>query len=845
MNDQHSFFLVIEGLDGSGKSEISRRLAELMRSTLDDRVMLTFEPHDPSAAGLYIRRVLRKKIVVSSHTLALAFALNRSDHNERVIEPFLEQNTGHRVVLCDRYVLSSLVYNTSYDLPMRSVWDLNSGARRPDLTLFLDASAEICYARMGSRGGNRELFETNLADSRSHYFEAIEFLRQQGEQVLVIDANPDLLVVINSIIDALKVYGPRWLTLQKLMFLEATAPAMLTPPPLELDRWIRDFIERYTPAALAEAVYDDGIRRLVAAEVNNLPLDELAALMMNFLQTDRRYRFESAWPGQPIDYTVIRPSGESGGLVILQDERRWEGVMRALESEFIAPHYSIRRDAIQFVVALDPSHAGEEVTQFVPDTGSVPVEVYGRGTLIQYFTRYVTRRVSADNAAVQPTEPPQMPMPLPEDSEIDADWSLAAALGTPGVADALPAAPSEPLAADAYLPATEGAYEGQEQAELAAEEFIPADEAWRPVEEGRWGQGEAEMTGDAEEAPAVAYYAEPSAGYEAPAEYAFVPLPEADESFAAYYAEPEAESEAGAPAGDYPYVPAPEAEGPYDVYRGDLNAWVVPETQAAVPAPEAVFEDEGGALPTGPATAEGEVPYDAYAADLTAWAAEPAAPEAETPAPAPVADFEDEGGALPSDFTAPAPDPFASLPQPAPDEEVPWHRRARTGPLGRRDSGEHRAVAPGVHPPAPEPEPFSPPPAAPDELSYDPNAEIPWRARHRTGPLGRRDTAEHKRAAGPDAPSSEPNLALDPFSAPEPLAADDSHAGGRFEFELPNGGAEVQADVFAGPPVSQEEMDAIAALYTGLDDALRARSAERAAPAAPDEEPVEGEEERG
>ncbi len=921
MNDPHAFFLVIEGLDGSGKSEISRRLAELMRSTLDDRVMLTFEPHDPSAAGLYIRRVLRKKIIVSSHTLALAFALNRSDHNERVIEPFLAQNTGHRVVLCDRYVLSSLVYNTSYDLPMSSVWDLNSGARRPDLTLFLDASAEICYARMGSRGGNRELFETNLADSRAHYFEAIEFLRQQGEQVLVIDANPDLLVVINSIIDALKVYGPRWLTLQKLMFLEATAPAMLAPPPLELDRWIRDFVERYTPAALADAVYDDGIRRLVAAEVNNLPLDELAALMMNFLQTDRRYRFESAWPGQPIDYTVIRPTGESGGLVILQDERRWEGVMRALESEFIAPHYSIRRDAIQFVVALDPSHAGEEVTQFVPDTGSVPVEVYGRGTLIQYFTRYITRRVSTDAAVVPPSEPPQMTMPLPEDSEIDADWSLAAALGT--------------LAASDMSSAADDGWSQQENVDLTA-------------------------SGDAL-----------SADDQAVAEYAFAPLPEADESFAAYDAEPDTGGEAATQPGDYPYAPAPEAvfedeggalpsaftatdeELPYDTDASDLNAWsgvpAEPQVDAIPPAPEAVFEDEGGALASEPTATDEELPYDTDASDLSAWTGVPAEPQANAVPPAPEAVFEDEGGALPSAFTAtdeelpydtyasdlsawietspepngseagtefapstpeapyeadasgpgawagepqqpgagavapaseaeavfedeggalpsdtlpqqegafeqpaaepepapPAPDPFTSLPGPSPDDEVPWFRRARTGPLGRRDSGEHRAIAPDLNPPEPEPAPYTPPPAAPEELTYDPNAEIPWRARHRTGPLGRRETAEHKRASNLDAPSAEPAFAVDPFSAPEPLSTTGSASSEPFAFDPPHDNAGFQPEIFAAPPVSQEEMDAIAALYTGLDDALRARSAERAASATPDDESVEGEEERG
>ena len=73
--DASTFFLVIEGLDGSGKSEISRRLTALLRATMGDRVMLTFEPHDPSAAGLFIRQVLTRKIEATPRTLALAASL--------------------------------------------------------------------------------------------------------------------------------------------------------------------------------------------------------------------------------------------------------------------------------------------------------------------------------------------------------------------------------------------------------------------------------------------------------------------------------------------------------------------------------------------------------------------------------------------------------------------------------------------------------------------------------------------------------------------------------------------------------------------------------------------------
>lgn len=700
MNDQHSFFLVIEGLDGSGKSEISRRLTELLRATLDDRVMLTFEPHDPSAAGLYIRRVLRKKIIVSPHTLALAFALNRSDHNERVIGPFLEQNSGPRLVLCDRYVLSSLVYNTSPDLPMQAVWELNSGARRPDLTLFLDASAEICYARMGSRGGNRELFESNLAESRAHYFEAIEFLRQRGEQVVVVDANPDLLIVINSIIDVLKSIGPRWLTLQKLMFIEATAPAVLAPPPLELDRWMHDFVERYTVPVLADVVLDDGVRRLVSNEVNNLSLDELTALMMNFLQVDRRYRFESAWPGQPIDYTIIRPGGETGGLVILQDERRWEGVMRALESEFIAPHYSIRRDSIQFVVALDPSHAGEEIMQFVPDTGSVPVEVFGRGTLIQYFTRYITRRVSAEYVA--PSEPPQLSMPLPEGDALTDDWSLAAAFAASAISAEEPPPPAE------AAPAPPLSRTATQEIWIAQQDYVPAPDEYLPVAGDYYQEQE-----DGE------YYSEMLAeagnGEELLPDPVSEPLPAVIRDLAAGEAGPDLTFEP--PVMDY-----------------DTGEIMAQAEEAAAPAPEA------------------EMPW------LLAEAAE-----------ADEASFDAEEGGYHY-----APPPEFELPLTPADI----------------DTGEDLIGGNGYAPP---------------EVAVDMEPAFPqtkWDTREDLRTINFDDDLEEG-----DEPTP---VAYDPFAAPDQA----------FDFDLPAREADPLADIYSATAITQAEMDAIAALYSGLNEAV-------------------------
>ena len=182
-----SAFIVLEGLDGAGKSSLSRSLTDHLSARRPALPVLhTYEPNDPSAAGEYIRAVLAKQFAIAPRTLALAYALNRADHSERVITPHL---TAGGIVICDRYVLSSLAYNSGPDFPMDKVMELNAAALRPDLTLFLNASVETCYQRMGQRGGDRELFESKLEDRRARYVEAIAFLRDHGQTIALIDAD--------------------------------------------------------------------------------------------------------------------------------------------------------------------------------------------------------------------------------------------------------------------------------------------------------------------------------------------------------------------------------------------------------------------------------------------------------------------------------------------------------------------------------------------------------------------------------------------------------------------------------------------------------------------------------
>lgn len=208
MAGSDSLFIVVEGLDGAGKSEMSRRLEAALALQLGaGRVLLTAEPQPDFCAGEFLRAVLQRRIEpVSDWTMALAFAANRADHTARHINPFLA-GEGRRAVICDRYYLSSLVYQSNERTPPEVVMELNRAARRPDLILFLNASNEVCYARMGRRDKDPEMFEDQLEQLREKYVAGINFLRSRGEAVEVVDADQEIPAVLAQMLGLVEQYG--------------------------------------------------------------------------------------------------------------------------------------------------------------------------------------------------------------------------------------------------------------------------------------------------------------------------------------------------------------------------------------------------------------------------------------------------------------------------------------------------------------------------------------------------------------------------------------------------------------------------------------------------------------
>ncbi len=185
-------FIVLEGLDGSGKTTQLQLLSKHLTS-LNIPNILTKEPTSSNIIGLAIREVLTNKTKVSDEALSMLFAADRYEHIISEILPALEKGM---YVLCDRYYFSNFAYQSTA-VSMERLIKYNEKAMqllKPDIVLFLDMEPSQCIKRINERQNElkekKEKFETLniLTEVRRNFFLAFEALKQR-ENIAVLDAN--------------------------------------------------------------------------------------------------------------------------------------------------------------------------------------------------------------------------------------------------------------------------------------------------------------------------------------------------------------------------------------------------------------------------------------------------------------------------------------------------------------------------------------------------------------------------------------------------------------------------------------------------------------------------------
>lgn len=193
-------FIVIEGLDGSGKTTQIEMLNDRLQGG-GAACYLTAEPTE-LPTGKFIRSILQKNVTADPRTVAALYAADRIEHLFHPEEGLLHKLAEGYHVIASRYYFSSLAYQSEFADP-GWIASLNMMAKRTlpaDITFFLDLDPDVSMQRIEARGETKELFETQekLTHVRESFHLAFEHFGE-GENIHIIDASRDPVEVSDAI----------------------------------------------------------------------------------------------------------------------------------------------------------------------------------------------------------------------------------------------------------------------------------------------------------------------------------------------------------------------------------------------------------------------------------------------------------------------------------------------------------------------------------------------------------------------------------------------------------------------------------------------------------------------
>ena len=198
-------FITFEGPDGSGKTTCAKGVYDILKKEGYD-VIYTREP-----GGIEIAEEIRNIILNPKNTKmdarceALLYAASRRQHLVEKVLPALAQG---KIVLCDRFVDSSLAYQgVGRHLGIEEVFAINKFAiedHMPDFTIYLNVDPQVGLQRIASRNFKDRLDQESLQFHQDTYNGYLQVVDKYKDRMIVVDANNDEATVIDDCLKIIK-----------------------------------------------------------------------------------------------------------------------------------------------------------------------------------------------------------------------------------------------------------------------------------------------------------------------------------------------------------------------------------------------------------------------------------------------------------------------------------------------------------------------------------------------------------------------------------------------------------------------------------------------------------------
>ncbi|TGM80234.1 dTMP kinase [Leptospira bouyouniensis] len=189
-----SQFFVFEGIDGSGKTTVSKKVSEIL-STKSISNVWHREPTD-SVHGQKIREFLQGKLKLSQEEQLKLFLSDREISVQDTILPTLKNG---KCVVQDRYYFSTAAYQGRDEEHAADILYMNEdkGFPEPNRVYFLDLSPEEALERRNTRGGKKEVFDEQNEQTRIYQ----NYLAILPDSTIFVDATADLEEVVNFCVE--------------------------------------------------------------------------------------------------------------------------------------------------------------------------------------------------------------------------------------------------------------------------------------------------------------------------------------------------------------------------------------------------------------------------------------------------------------------------------------------------------------------------------------------------------------------------------------------------------------------------------------------------------------------